>query len=81
MKEGNRKEIIENKREKRERKEDRVRERKLEKDLEKKKKKKKISRGERRGLTGHCGQTPWRATSPSAQTFTKTYPPLSDLGR
>ena len=80
MKEGNRKEMIESKREKKgERKEDRVRERKLEKDLEKKEKK--ISRGERRGLTGHCGQTPWRATSPSAQTFTKTYPPLSDLGR
>ena len=48
-----------------------MRERKLEKDLEKKEKKKKISRGERRGLTGHCGQTPWRATSPSAQTLKK----------
>ena len=79
MKEGNKKEMIESKREEK-RKEKRVRERKLEKDLEKKKKKK-ISRGERRGLTGHCGQTPWRATSPSAQTLKKTYPPLSDLGR
>ena len=48
MKEGNRKEIIENKREKRERKEDRVRERKLEKDLEKKKKKKNQPRREER---------------------------------
>ena len=67
MKEGNRKEMIESKRG---RKEDRVRERKLEKDL-KRRRKKKISRGERRGLTGRCGQAPWRAPSPSAQTFKK----------
>jgi len=46
-----------------------VRERKLEKDLKRRSKKK--SAEERRGLTGHCGQTPWRATSPSAQTFKK----------
>ena len=28
------------------------------------------SRG-RRGLTGRCGREPWRAPSPSAQTFKK----------
>ena len=46
----------------------------------KEKKEEKISRGERRGLTGCCDQAPWRAPSPFAQTFKKTYPPLSDLG-
>ena len=56
-----------------------MRERKLEKDLEKKEKK--ISRGERRGLTGRCDQVPWQAPSHSAQTFKKTYTPLSDLRR
>jgi len=55
-----------------------VRERKLEKDLKRRKKKSAEERGEDLQDTG---QTPWRATSRSAQTFKKTYPPLSDLGR
>ena len=42
--------------------------------IEKKKKKGgrkwSTSRG-RRGLTGRCGREPWRAPSPSAQTFKK----------
>ena len=36
--------------------------------------------GGRRGLTGRCGRAPWRAPSPSTQTF-NNYPTISDLRR
>ena len=61
------------------RKKDRVRERKLEKDLKRRRKKKSAEeRGEdlQDTVARHPGKLP-----PSAQTFKKTYPPLSDLGR
>ena len=56
-----------------------MRERKLEKDLKRRMKKKSAEeRGEdlQDTVARHPGKLP-----PSAQTFKKTYPPLSDLGR
>ena len=77
MKEGNKKEMIV-KEKRRGRKKDRVRERKLEKDLKRRKKKSAEERGE--DLQDTVARRPGKLP-PSAQTFKKTYPPLSDLGQ
>ena len=77
MKEGKKKEMIV-KEKRRGRKKDRVRERKLEKDLKRRKKKSAEERGE--DLQDTVARRPGKLP-PSAQTFKKTYPPLSDLGR
>ena len=79
MKEGNKKEMIESKREEKRKEKSRVRDRKLEKDLKRRRKKKSAEeRGE--DLQDTVARRPGKLP-PSAQTFKKTYPPLSDLGR
>ena len=55
-----------------------MRERKLEKDLKRRRKKKSAEeRGE--DLQDTVARRPGELPPPSAQTFKKTYPPLSDL--